>query len=153
VRWPRFKIAFVMEFVVIAAIDFAWIRWVLDHYNYATELLISGALPMLNVLAISMLIARQRPSSRTFLVGFGSFGVWALVLYVVLAISFANEILLPYVSLFLEPLTNIVDARTQRARFALIAYPIAIVVFTVPQVMFAVLGGFVCRKRTTESHP
>ena len=35
---------------------------------------VSGALPMANVLAVGLLIAQQRPGSRPFMLGFGAFG-------------------------------------------------------------------------------
>ena len=46
--------------------------------------LVVGALPMANVLVAGLLIARQRPRSRPFLLGFEVFSAIALALYVVL---------------------------------------------------------------------
>ena len=52
---PRFRIAWVMIFVAIAALDFAAIRAFFVSGDVA--LLVLGALPMANILAVGILIA------------------------------------------------------------------------------------------------
>ena len=54
------------------------------------SLLILGALPMANVLAVGILIGQRRPGSRPFLLGFEAFGAMALALYVALASFFGD---------------------------------------------------------------
>jgi hypothetical protein len=76
VRLPRFRIAWMMFLVAIAGIDFAGIRPLLDDNGQADTvrvLLSLGALPVANVLVAGMLIARKRPGSRPFLLGFEVF--------------------------------------------------------------------------------
>ena len=57
---PRFRIAWVMVAVALAAVDFGVVRACLDRPGTpAGDLLILGALPMANVLIVGMLIARS----------------------------------------------------------------------------------------------
>src|SRR3954454_2036881 len=82
---PRFRIAGVMVAIAIAALDFAAIRAFLDIPD--VFLLVLGAVPMANVLAVGILIGQQRPGSRPFLLGFEAFGAMALVLFVAVALA------------------------------------------------------------------
>src|SRR4051794_21903333 len=82
---PRFRIAWGMVAVAIAALDFAAIRASLEFRE--AVLLVLGALPMANVLAVGILIARQRPGSRPFLLGFEAFGAMALALFITVAVA------------------------------------------------------------------
>src|SRR5262245_46116330 len=84
VRMPRFRIVWIMVAVAIAALDFALIRVVLDGNRPVDDLLALGALPTANILAVGILVGRQHPGSRPFLLGFEAFGAVALTLYVVL---------------------------------------------------------------------
>lgn len=77
---PRFRIAWVMVAIAIAALDFAAIRAFLVSGEVA--LLVLGALPMANILAVGILIAKQRPGSRPFLLGFEAFGAMALATFI-----------------------------------------------------------------------
>ena len=83
---PRFRIAWVMVAVAIAAFDFAAIRALVDSPSPAGDELLFGALPMANVLVAGLLIGRQRPHSRPFFVGFELFGAIALASYIALAL-------------------------------------------------------------------
>ena len=84
-KMPRFRIAWIMVAVAIAALDFAAIRASLDIRE--AVLFVLGALPMANVLAVGILIAQQRPGSRPFFLGFEAFGAMALALFITVAVA------------------------------------------------------------------
>ena len=142
-RVPRFRIAWVMIFVAIAALDFAAIRVMFDSPR--TQGLISGALLMSNVLAAGILISRQCPECRPFLLGFEAFGALALALYVALVNFFPDPWLDPYIAPSRETLERIIGRD-----HPLLFYPILIFVVVVmlggPQVAFALVGGFLSRR-------
>jgi hypothetical protein len=105
VRAPRFRIAWIMFAVAIAAINFAPIR-ALNDPGLGGVLVVVGALPVANVLVVGMLIARKRPGSRPFLLGFEVFGALALALYLV-AVTYSGSrsgLLDRYLSQVLGPL-------------------------------------------------
>src|SRR3954447_665511 len=74
-----------MVAVAIAALDFAAIRAFLNFPEVG--LLVLGALPMANVLAVGILVGQQRPGSRPFLLGFEAFGGMALAFFVTFALA------------------------------------------------------------------
>src|SRR5262245_55844944 len=71
-----------MVAVAVAALNFGAMRALLGFNSVTGRLLLVGALPMVNVLAVGILIAQRQPGSRTFLLGFGAFGAMALAFYV-----------------------------------------------------------------------
>ena len=80
----RFRIAWVMVSIAIAAIDFAVIRAMLRYPEIGIFVL--GALPMVNVLVVGILVAQQRPRNRPFLLGFAVSGALVVALFVALMI-------------------------------------------------------------------
>ena len=133
---PRFRIAWVMGFDALAALNFALLRAALDGNSLFLELMALGAMPMATVLAIGLIIGCQRHESRPFLLGFESFGAVALALFAVLAASFGEKMLDPYIRIFIEPLPQILGPA--RSFFHV---PIACVALGLPQVAFALIGG------------
>jgi hypothetical protein len=147
-RLPRVRIARLMVAVAIAGLNFGAIRAMLAPGMGPTgDLLVVGALPMVNVLAAGMLIARQRPRSRPFLLGFEAFGTMALALYVVLAISFRREVVMFYVQPVLDPII-----RRMGTGPPLVSIPVrvsvCVVLLVLPQMALALIGGFVSRRFT-----
>ena len=69
---PRFRIAWVMVFIAVVAINFAAIRAMLGFPEVGLAVL--GGLPMANILVVGNLMGRQRPGSRAFLIGFQASG-------------------------------------------------------------------------------
>jgi hypothetical protein len=68
VKVPRFRIASVMVFVALVALDFTTIRAVSDYADAAEIALLGiGALPMANVLAVGLLIGYRSRGNREFL--------------------------------------------------------------------------------------
>jgi hypothetical protein len=143
VKVPRFRIAWLMIAVAIAGLDFAAIRAMSS--SSTGELLILGALPMANVLAVGMLIGLRRPGSRPFLLGFEAFGAMALGLYVVLASFFRPEVVYPYLTLFLAPIEKIVGLERPLFRILMVC-TVAVVMLGAPQVTFAMVGGLLSRR-------
>jgi hypothetical protein len=135
---PRFRIAWLMVAVAIAAVDFAATRAVLsDLYDGARDtalLLLLGALPMANVLAVGMLIAYPRPTSRPFLLGFEIFGALALALYIVL-VRFQRHALILYIIYFNGPIlfARLVPSVVEFA----IEFFVALVMLNLPQAALA----------------
>jgi hypothetical protein len=150
VKVPRIRIAWVMVAVAFAALDFAVIRAFLGHRTNVLDeqrgiLLLLGALPMANVLAVGMLIGQRRPGSRPFLLGFEAFGAMALALFIVLATGFPREVVLPYLAPFVAPLKWIIGPDRP-----FVEIPIGCFAFVVllgwPQVAFALVGGLLSRR-------
>ena len=95
---PRFRIAWVMGVIAIIAVEFAVIRIALDNYSPIVELLVLGALPMTNVLAIGVLVGHLRHADRAFLLGFELFGAVSLAVYDIgLAGFFPEQVVIPYI--------------------------------------------------------
>ena len=112
------------------------------------SLLVLGALPMANVLAVGILIGQRRPGSRPFLLGFEAFGAMALALFVAVLGEF-----LPW-SLWLNFLSRTSDP-LHAGKFighepAFRSHPNRllrrVVMLGWPQVVFALIGGFLSRR-------
>jgi hypothetical protein len=144
VKVPRFRIAWLMVFVAIAALDFRAIRAVSDirsrTNNNGIDILVLGALPMANVLAVGLLTSLRRRGHRPFLLGFEAFGAAALVLYIALVGFFAEEAVMPYLYLILKPLERTIGLHTP------IFYSITAVMLGLPQLAFALIGGVLSRQ-------
>jgi hypothetical protein len=138
---PRFSFVWVMAFVALAALNFAVFRAAGDAHSKTGVLLAVGAMPMASVLAIGLIIGYRRHGSRPFLLGFESFGAVALALFAVLAASFGKKMLDSYIMIFIEPLPKILGPAQ-----SLFHIPIACVALGLPQVAFALMGGFLSRK-------
>jgi hypothetical protein len=145
VKPPRFRIAWIMVAVAIAAFDFMVIRRLVDYRTPTGDFLLLGALPMANVLAIGMLVGQRRPGSRPFLLGFVAFGAMALAVFVAGAIFFTDELVMPYLALVLRPMVTIIG---QRPPVVLIPiwFSCAVFMLGLPQLAFALLGGFLSHK-------
>jgi hypothetical protein len=146
---PRFRIAWVMVAVAFAALDFAAIRALLPGHANALDdqrgvCLLLGALPMANVLAVGMLIGQRRPASRPFLLGFEAFGAMALVLFIALATCFPREVVIPYFAPFVAPVERFIGPG--RPLYIPIGGLVVAVVLVGPQVVFALVGGFLSRR-------
>jgi hypothetical protein len=153
VRLPRFRIAWVMIFVAIVALDLKAIRalsgvqfraYINSSRRFADMIgaLILGALPMANVLAVSLLIGMRRRGSRPFLRGFETFGATALALYIAGASLFTEELVTPFFELVTQhlvvPLRNGPYITTDSL---LIPCIVVIAILILPQLAFALTGG------------
>jgi hypothetical protein len=154
VRVPRFRIAWVMFAVAIAALNFGAIRACFDSPFAWNEFVLLGALPMANVLGLGLLIAQQRPKSRPFLLGFVTFGAAALALYVALLILLTDpsgasttygDLINWYIGLADYPIGAAI-ALDRRFLFTLVFIPVVVVMLGWPQLAFALIGGFLSRR-------
>ena len=141
---PRFRIASIMVVVAIAGLDFGVIRTMPAIGPPTGVLLVLGALPMANVLPVILLIGQRRPENRPFRLGFVSFGAMALALFVAVTWFCPLEMAIP-----LTPLTVYLEKTIGSGRplLSVAAQALALVVILVlPQVVFALIGGFLCRR-------
>ena len=99
---------------------------------------------MASVLMMGLLAGRRRPDRHPFLLGFTTFGGAALAVYVIQAVYFGDSTVGPYVGRFLEPLARIVGYKS--VAWIPIAYPIAVMLLTWPQITFAMLGGWLSKR-------
>src|SRR4051812_42001478 len=106
----RFRIAWGMVAVAIVALDLGAIGAAFRSNSQVAGFLTLGALPMANVLAVGFLLGQRRPNSRSFLLGFETFGAVALVLYAAfVCLSPDLEGLLgPYLARTVEPMRRLV---------------------------------------------
>ena len=149
-RAPRFRIAWVMVAVAIAALNSAAIRAMLG--SRAGDFLALGALPMASVLAVGLLIGHRRPEARPYLLGFEAFGATALAIYVAAARCYREEVLIPYLTPILEPIRDTIGQNQPYVLFpAMIS--IAMIMLGLPQLAFALIGGFLSRRfKVTITH-
>jgi hypothetical protein len=96
----HFRHAWILVFIAITALNSGAIRTL--YYDLRTglnanrlEVLAVRALPMANVLAGGILLGQWRRKNRRFLIGFVAFGVVALVLYLLVWISYADAWVCP----------------------------------------------------------
>ena len=144
---PRSRIAWIMVAVAIAALDFAVIRASFDIPEVG--LLVLGALPMANVLAVGILIGQWRPESRPFLLGFEAFGATALALFVAVAVAslFLDNyrLIISYLTPVIERIENSIGPNRPFV-FIPIGLFAMVVMLDWPQLAFALLGGFLSRR-------
>jgi hypothetical protein len=146
VKAPRFRIAWIMVAVAVAAINFAPIR-ALNDPGLGGVLLVVGALPVANVLVVGMLIARKRPGSRPFLLGFEVFGALALALYLV-AVTYSGSrdgLWDRYLSQVFDPLHPVLQPYGPFASTAIELF-VVFVMLVGPQFVFALIGGLLSRR-------
>jgi hypothetical protein len=148
VRRPRVRIAEVMAIIAIAALNLGAIRAVLDRPSTVIDLLAVGALPMANILAFGLIVGYRRQGSGSFLVGFETFGAMALTFYVasILSLSdrdsFAYTILRGYLWLASDPWPTGAAPTIPRVMITYLVSPLVVIL---PQLAFALAGGFFTR--------
>lgn len=141
---PRFRIASIMVVVAIVALDFGMIRALSVVQRGPYVLLVLGALPMANVLPVIMLIGERRRENRPFRLGFVSFGAMALAVFVAVTWFLPHEM-----AILFTPLLDYVvkTIGSGRPLLSVAVQALALVVTVgLPQVVFALIGGFVSRK-------
>lgn len=114
-----------------------------------------GALPMVNILAIGLLIAARRPESRPFVLGFELLGCTALLMYLISAFSFTRELLMPYMGIGVNAATLIVGPLGNLTTYKVfVATCVVITIQVLPQLLIAVAGGFAYKavRRSFVSH-
>jgi hypothetical protein len=149
----RFGIAWVMVFVAIAGFNCWAIRLIIRDYGGPTADLVGiGALPMANLLIVAPLAGYPHRGSRRFVWGFEVFGATAVTLYVALTMLYpaGAPVLTPYIRLAVDPLIGAWEApwsprQTWVKPLKLIGYILVSVWVILPQLTFALIGGFLTR--------
>ncbi len=131
---PRFRIAWLMVFIAVVAINIATTRTVLVYSNPFKELLLMGTAPMANALVVGLLIGYEHRRVRGFLVGFEAFGLTALSLFIA-AIDLFPEMTNLHYRLLIKPYGR-----------SLTMILVSVVIIGLTQLAFALMGGFVSRK-------
>ncbi len=142
---PRFRIVSIMVVVAIVALNFVAIRDLLGFRSLMGELLILSTLPMANVLAVGLLIGKRRPGSRPFVLGFVPFGAIALALYVAVVTSVPREIVVSCLAPVSEYLVRMIGAHRPLLFIRALAF-VCLFILVLPQVVFALIGGFLSRR-------
>ena len=158
-RTSRCRIAWLMALVAIAALTCGAIRIFSDYDDLHSArfrasdyvLLGLGVLPMASFLGVGLLIAHRRRGYDRFVLGFETFGVVAVALYIDATIRFRTAIVLPYLALAEETL-RMLGIETSRIIRPAVATPELIITYglislwvSVPQLVFALIGGFLSR--------
>ena len=146
----RFNISWIMAFVAIAALDFGAMRLLFNSAFGLNAHLISvwgwGALLMANILAIGLLLGSMGRASRRFIWGFEIFGATTLALYVSGASFFPEELVIPLMDHIGRPLVEILRDGPYLYRSGYIVLNLVLAVVTaLPQLAFALVGGFLFR--------
>jgi hypothetical protein len=155
VKGIRFPIAWLMVIVALAALDFGAFRAALDHANGPHVLLCVVALPMANALVLGLLIGRRHRGSHRFLVGFEAFGAAALA-YLIAAILSGEDWVWSYLTLATGPIRATIGptggGKWTTSRL-LVARSFLSLFATLPQLTFALMGGFLSRKAGAAGWP
>jgi hypothetical protein len=145
VKVPRIRIASIMVVVAVVALNLVPIRALLGFRSLMGELLILGALPMANVLAVGLLIGKRRPGNRPFLLGFVPFGAMALALYVAVVTSVPREIVVSSMTPVSDYLVRIIGAHRPLLFIRALTFA-CLLILVLPQVVFALIGDFLSRR-------
>jgi hypothetical protein len=150
---PRFRIAWLMVAVAIAALDFGAIR-ALD-YPQGGRVLMLGALPMANVLMASLLACYVCAEDRAFYVGFAFVGTTALASSIALATSSPGPkgAIGSYVGVLFSFLPQMETVSNDEL---LVLVPIILCGFLLmlggPQLAIALIGGLLFRRYKITRH-
>jgi hypothetical protein len=139
-RAPRIRLAWLMMFIALAALDLGAIRLLADSWGRNSGLLGLGMLPMANVLTFALRLGLRRRESRRFLLGFELCGVAALIAYACV-ILFSTRLTWLY---FVPAIETIREKPGPVATTShLLTYYACIGPWaTWPQLTFALAGGF-----------
>jgi hypothetical protein len=141
------SIAWLMGIVGVAAIDFGAIRATSEPGVPGGLLLCMAVLPMANVLAGGLLVGHRCRGCRRFLMGFEAFGVVPLI-FLIAAIVSNDDRVRSYLTMVVEPLRTSLGptAGQEWSTFRLlVARSILALWATLPQLAFALIGGFLSR--------
>ena len=144
----RLTILWAMVIVAVVAIDFGAVRaFFTQSLHHVVSMLILGALPMGNVLVVAHLISGRRCSYSPFLSGFKAAGATALVVYIA-SICWSSEAVERLTSPLVQPLVDDLRRRPHPSTWDIATiYLLDAALFTLPQLAFALLGGYLLRRR------
>jgi hypothetical protein len=148
VKVLHLPIAWLMAIIALAALNLGAIRAALDESGGLDLQLCIVVLPTANVLAMGLLIGHRHRESRRFLLGFEVFGAAALA-YLIVANLSGKDWVWSYLTLASEPLRAAI-APTGGGKWStlrlLAARSFLSLWATLPQLAFALIGGFLSRK-------
>ena len=142
---PRFRIAWVMVFVAIVGLNCWAIGAVSDYRSPRADDALLGGLPMANIQMIVPLLSYRYRGGRRFLWGFEVFGTAAVTLKAALTILYGPgpSFWISYERLVIDPLIRGWGAfGSMTDPQWLIAGIIISLWVTLPQLTFALIGGF-----------
>jgi hypothetical protein len=138
-----------MVIVAIIAIDFGAVRAFFTEQSlpHVVAVLILGALPMTNALVVVYLISGRRRSYSPFLSGVKAAGAVALMISIA-SICWSSEAVERLTSPLVQPLVDDLRRRPHPSWWDIaIIYLLDAALFTLPQLAFALLGGYLLRRR------
>ena len=151
----RYPIGWLMAIVAIAALDFGAIRRASDDPSGSHLMLCVVGLPMVNFMAVGLLIGHRYPGSRQFLLGFEVFGVASLAFLLAQGLS-GKDWIWSYLTLASERLRAIIGPTgggKWSASRLLLARALLSFWATLPQLTFALTGGFLSQKAGAVDSP
>ena len=135
----RVRVASLMVFVAVVALNFAAIGVALGRSDRFNEEWLMGALPMANAVAVGLFIGYRRHRCNRFQLGFLAFGSTALGLYVGGLWLYPDMTGLHF-RLFTEPHDMLLDT------IHIVVWDMfPVVLVALSQVVFAIFGGFLFR--------
>jgi hypothetical protein len=137
-----------MVFVAIIGLNCWAIHTILDYRSWIAVQVGTGNLPMANILIIAPLVGYRYRGCRRFLWGFEVFGAAAVALKVALTVVDGPwpPFWVSYVRLVTDPLIRIWGrAGIWNYPQCLICVPLGSLWLTLPQLAFALIGGFFFR--------
>jgi hypothetical protein len=157
VQTPPFRIAWAMVLIAAIALEFGAIRALSEMQlraniegSHRLSLMVGalalGAIPTANVLVIGLRTGLWRRGSRPFLWGFETFGAMALAFYIAGVSLLTEELVRPLFDLLVKHLFATLWNGPYRNNVGhLIGYSVTIALLALPQVAFALIGGFLFR--------
>jgi hypothetical protein len=137
-----------MVAVAIAALDFLAIRGFLDTPVSTLDgetagFLLMGALPTANVLGVAILVGLRRRGSSPFLLGFVVFGAIAMAIYILLSAA-PRGLLTSYSAGWAHFISYSFEPRGPLVFYSILCL-VGAVMSSAPQLLFAVIGGYLFR--------
>ena len=136
-KFPRGSIAGLMILVVFAAANFAVVKGCLERPSVWKEMCLFGVLPMANLLAVGLLPWLRRRPDRAgiggFRVGFEICGLLAMGAFLALSLRYTDY-------LFQLPQSFFRPYLVLRPGLGLVSS--ALIIFLGPQIVFALVGGW-----------
>jgi hypothetical protein len=145
---PRISVQSVMAAMIVIALDCVMVRAVESRPGLTTtlQLVIWGALPMANLLAVGLaLLLRESGGRRPFLRGFVAFGAIALGAFVGCALLWRGWIV-ERLETILTPLVGAMDSDISPAWMAIVQLGVLPAFLLLPQLLVALVGGVLTRQ-------
>jgi hypothetical protein len=123
-----------MTAIAILATNFGLIRALMETPGVSI-----GLIPMANILGLTYLGLRHRPSSRAFLLGFELFGLIVLLIY----LPFIQIFEQPVITYYIVPIRRPVEilAGDMNLPSLVLKFPVVVASIALPLLSFAYLGG------------